>query len=89
MKIQIKLDYLDKIYLSKEQECEQNDVDQAKDLIKKIAEGKITYLSIENKTEEYFFTKQILEKSIITVIVTQLLTVGNMKRADLKHRIIN
>lgn len=70
MKIQIKLDYLDKIYLSKEQECEQNDVDQAKDLIKKIAEGKITYLSIENKTEEYFFTKQILEKSIITVIVT-------------------
>ena len=70
MKIQIKLDYNDKVYLSNSQECTKEDVEQTKDLIKKISEGKVTRLSIENGVEEYFFTKSILEMSIITVIVT-------------------
>ena len=69
MKIQIKLDYNDKVYLSNAQECTEVDVEQAKQLIKKISEGKVTHLSIENGFEEYFFTKSILEMSIITVIV--------------------
>jgi len=70
MKIQIKLDYNNKVYLSNTQECTEEDVEQAKDLIKKISEGKVTHLSIENGVEEFFFTKSILEMSIITVIVT-------------------
>ena len=70
MKLQIKLDYNDKVYLSSIQECTKEDVEQTKDLIKKISEGKVTRLSIESGFEEYFFTKSILEMSIITVIVT-------------------
>ncbi len=70
MKIQVKLDYNDKIYLSNTTECTQNDVSEAKNLMKQIAQGKITYLSIESGFEEYYFTKEVLEKSIITVIVT-------------------
>ena len=70
MKIQVKLDYNDKIYLSNTTECTQDDVSEAKNLMKQIAQGKITYLSIESGFEEYFFTKEVLEKSIITVIVT-------------------
>jgi hypothetical protein len=68
MKIRIKLEYNDKIYLSNIQECTEEEVKNAKDLIKKISEGKVTHLSIENGHEEYFFTKSILESSIITVI---------------------
>lgn len=68
MKIRIKLQYNDKFYLSNIQECTEEEVKQAKDLIKKISEGKVTHLSIENGAEEYFFTKSILESSIITVI---------------------
>jgi hypothetical protein len=70
MKIQIKVDYNDKVYLSNPQECTKEGVKQAKNSIKKISEGKITHLSIKNGFEEYFFTKSILEMSIITVIVT-------------------
>jgi hypothetical protein len=70
MKIQIKLDYNDKVYLSNTQECTKEDIEQAKDFIKKISEGKVTHLSIENGVDEHFFTKSILEMSIITVIVT-------------------
>jgi hypothetical protein len=70
MKIQIKLDYNDKVYLSNTQECTKEDVEKARDLIKKISEGKTTHLSIENGFEEFFFTKSILEMSIITLIVT-------------------
>ena len=70
MKIQIKLDYNDKVYLSENQECTKEDVEQTEDLIKKVSEGKVTRLSIENGFEEYFFSKSILEMSIITVIVT-------------------
>jgi hypothetical protein len=70
MKIQIKLDYNDKVYSSNTQECTEEDVKEAKDLIKKISEGKVTHLSVENGFEEFFFTKSILEMSIITVIVT-------------------
>ena len=70
MKIQIKLDYNDKVYLSNSQECTKEDVEQAKELIKKVSEGRVTHLSIKKGFEEYFFTKSILEISIITVIVT-------------------
>jgi hypothetical protein len=70
MKIQIKLEYYNKIYLSDTTECTQNDVSEAKNLMKQIAKGKITYLSIKNGFEEYYFIKEVLEKSIITVIVT-------------------
>ena len=70
MKIQIKLDYNGKIYLSNTEECEEEDVNQAKELIKKISEGKVTHLSMQSNNEEHFFTKSILEKSILTVIVT-------------------
>jgi hypothetical protein len=70
MTIQIKLDYNDKIYLSNKQECTKEDVEKAKDLIKQIAQGENDYLSIESGCEEYYFTKEVLEKSIITVIVT-------------------
>ena len=71
MKIQIKLDYNDKVYLSNiQKQCTKEEIEQVKDLIKKISEGKVTHFSIENAFEEYFFTKSILEMSIITVIVS-------------------
>jgi hypothetical protein len=70
MTIQIKLDYNDKIYLSNKKECTKEHIEETKDLITQVAQGKMTYMSIESGCEEYFFTKEVLEKSIITVIVT-------------------
>jgi uncharacterized protein (DUF779 family) len=70
MKIQIKLQYLDKVYYSNNTECDEEKVSKCKELIKEITEGQSTYFSIINGFEEYFFTKSILELSIITVIVT-------------------
>lgn len=70
MEIQVRLEYKDKVYLSNKTKCTDDDVKEAKNLIKQIAQGKITYLSIESDIKEYYFTKQVLEKSILTVIVT-------------------
>jgi len=70
MKIQIKLEYLDKVYYSNNTECKQDDVVKGKELIKQVSQGELNYLSMQNGFDEYYFTKSILELSIITVIVT-------------------
>lgn len=70
MNIQIKLNYKDKVYLSNVQECTDRLVMETKNLMSRASEGKVTSLTIENGNEEYFFTKEILKKSIITVIVS-------------------
>ena len=70
MKSQIKLDYNNKVYISDSTEVTQEDILKIKELIKEVTQGKVTHLSIEIGNQEYYFTKYILEKSIISVIIT-------------------
>lgn len=69
MTIQIKLEYNGYLYLSSEQEADEDSLEKARDLLYKISQSKVENLVIENGTKEYYFNKSILEKSIITLII--------------------
>ena len=69
MKVQIKLEYRDKVYLSDVIESNQKELEEVEELMEDISKGKAEHLSFENKNEKYFFSKSVLEQSVITVIV--------------------
>lgn len=71
MKVQIMVAYGNDVYSSHVKEFTQEEIDDTKGYLKQIAEGKATYLSVENGEQEYFFSKQILAQSVITIIVTE------------------
>lgn len=68
MTVQIKLEYEGYLYLSQEEEINEDALEKARNLLKDISEFKVESLIIKNGKQEYYFNKSILEKSIITLI---------------------
>jgi hypothetical protein len=68
MTIQIKLKYNGDLYLSSEREVDEDSLQKLRDILVQISKSKVDHLIIENGTEQYYFNKSILEKSIITLI---------------------
>jgi len=67
--LQIKIEYLDKVYWSAPSEVTDNDIELTKEMISKISMGKSTNLSIINGEFIYYFTEKILSESVITMII--------------------
>ena len=69
-KLQIKLEYLDKVYWSAPAEVTDTEIQSANEMVSNIAMGKTTNLSIINGDLQHYFTEKILSESIITVIIS-------------------
>lgn len=72
MKYQLKLTHLptDKIWLTIEQDCTEEDIETLEGFCKEIAEGEATYLELNCPEGRVYFTKKILSESVITIIIS-------------------
>lgn len=70
MKVSIKLEYKNKVYNSDYKEITEEEKNQLTDFIKKIVEGNATHLAFKKDNQEYYFGKEILKESIITITDT-------------------
>jgi hypothetical protein len=68
MKLQIKLLYSHYQYDSSITEVTQKEVDEAYKIAELAAQGKLSFLVLEFENRKYYFSKEILKTSIITVI---------------------
>lgn len=71
MKLQIKLLYSHYQYDSSITEVTQKEVDEAYKIAELAAQGKLNFLVLEYENRKYYFSKEILKISIITVIVVE------------------
>lgn len=69
-KVQINLDYQNKIYSSQEAEMSEDEIKTVKDFIEQISKGKMSYLTFENNGTHFHFPKNIIENSIISLVIT-------------------
>jgi hypothetical protein len=70
MKLQILLEYQDKVYATSSIDATKQNIEMAKELIKKAVEGSVSHISLLNNDVEYFIPKSILEKSVILLIIS-------------------
>lgn len=69
-KVQINLEYQNKIYSSQEAEMSEAEIKTVKDFMEQISKGKMSYLTFENNGTHFHFPKNIIENSIISLVVT-------------------
>lgn len=69
MRLRIRLDYIDRTYFSDWLDCNEQLKANVLKSIERVSKGGVDFFSIKEKNNEYYFTKEILSKSIITVIV--------------------
>lgn len=69
-KAQIILEYQNKIYSSEVSEVSEDEIKILKDFMEQISKGKISYLTFENKGTHFYFLKNIIENSIISLVIT-------------------
>ena len=67
-KIAIKLEYKDKMYISDYTEMNEEQEDSVKNLLEKAAQGELTYITFECQNIQQYFTRQILEQSILGLV---------------------
>jgi hypothetical protein len=69
-KVQINVEYQNKVFSSKIEEMSGEDIETTIKFLGQISKGEVSYLSFEVDGTHYFFTKNILENSIISLVVT-------------------
>jgi hypothetical protein len=69
-KVQINLEYQNKIYSSQEDEISEDEIRRLKDFIELISKGEVSYLAFENNGTHFHFPKNIIENSIISLVIT-------------------
>ena len=69
-KVQINLEYQNKIYSSQEAEMSEAEIKTVKDFMEQISKGKMSYLTFENNGTHFHFPKNIIENSIISLAIT-------------------
>jgi len=69
-KVQINLEYQNKIYSSQEAEMSEDEIKTVKDFMEQISKGKMSYLTFENNGTHFHFPKNIIENSIISLVIT-------------------
>ena len=69
-KVQINLEYQNKIYSSQEAEMSDEEIKTIKEFMEKISKGKMSYLTFENNGTHFHFPKNIIENSIISLVIT-------------------
>jgi hypothetical protein len=69
-KVQINLEYQNKIYSSQEAEMSDDEIKTVKDFMEQISKGKMSYLTFENNGTHFHFPKKIIENSIISLVIT-------------------
>ncbi len=69
-KVQINLEYQNKIYSSPEAEMSDEEIKTIKEFMEQISKGKISYLTFENNGTHFHFPKNIIENSIISLVIT-------------------
>ena len=69
-KVKINLEYQNKIYSSQEAEMSEDEIKTVKDFMEQISKGKISYLTFENNGTHFHFPKNIIENSIISLVIT-------------------
>ena len=69
-KIKIRLKYNEDVYESHILDMSKEDLDSIEEDLETIAKGDINYFSFTNEVlnESYYFTKHILERSIVTLL---------------------
>lgn len=68
-KVQINLEYQNKIYSSQEAEMSEDEIKTVKDFMEQISKGKMS-LTFENNGTHFYFPKNIIENSIISLVIT-------------------
>lgn len=68
-RIKISLQYENKTFSSNEREVSDDEIQKVKDFLNKVAQGQIINLCIENNGMYYYFPKNIIDNSIITLDV--------------------
>lgn len=68
-KVQINLEYQNKIYSSQESEMSEDEIKTVKDFMEQISKGKMSYLAFENNGTHFHFPKNIIENSIISLVI--------------------
>ena len=69
-KVKINLEYQNKIYSSQETEMSEDEIKTVKDFMEQISKGKMSYLTFENNGTHFHFPKNIIENSIISLVIT-------------------
>ena len=69
-KVQINLEYQNKIYSSQEAEMSDEEIKTIKEFMEQISKGKMSYLTFENNGTHFHFPKNIIENSIISLVIT-------------------
>ena len=69
-KVQINLEYQNKIYSSQEAEMPDEEIKTIKEFMEQISKGKMSYLTFENNGTHFHFPKNIIENSIISLVIT-------------------
>lgn len=68
MKIQIKLRHNRDEYFSNVNEVTIDELKIIEELLERASSGKLTHFVLEGKDESYYFSKQIISESVITII---------------------
>lgn len=68
-KVQIRLQYREKVYFSDISEINQDDFKELEVLVEKISRGNVDFFSMKNLNYTYHFPKKILNNSIISIII--------------------
>jgi hypothetical protein len=69
-KVQVNVEYQNKVYSSKLEEMSDEEIETSINFLTKISKGEVSYLTFEVNGTHRFFTKKILENSIISLVVT-------------------
>jgi len=67
MKTAIKLEYKGIVYTSEYSETTEEEFNEIDNLVTLAVKGKLDYMTIINNSERYFFNKEILKESILTI----------------------
>lgn len=71
-RIEIRLDYNDKIFISKPSEIEKSELDKLTKQVQEIVKTKAEYLTLEDYQGTHFFGAEILSKSIISLLIKEI-----------------
>lgn len=71
-KVAINISYDDRSYTSDYKQLTDNELSELHNLCEKAIEGKLTYMQIYSENKEYFFPKNILERSVISLVYSSV-----------------
>ena len=68
MKVSIKLQYRDKIYVSNIEDVNYVELEELHDMVKKVVSGSSKFFRFDSNGESIFFPSYIITESIISII---------------------